>query len=113
MGSIVRHTLQPEADKNRIVYSGPGGPVRRNMTVRLSYDEGKTWPVAKVIKEGRVGGSDLVSLPDGRIGCLYSHSRSGWDKTSFARFTLGWLTDGKDAPAVPEKESASPPDSPQ
>ena len=113
MGSIVRHTLQPEADKNRIVYSGPGGPVRRNMTVRLSYDEGKTWPVAKVIKEGRVGGSDLVSLPDGRIGCLYSHSRSGWDKTSFARFTLGWLTDGKDAPAVPEKESASPPNSPQ
>ena len=64
------------------------------MTVRLSYDEGNTWPVAKVIHRGSAAASDLVILPDGKIGCLYSHS--GWNKTSFARFTLEWLTDGKD-----------------
>ena len=92
--SIIRYTLRPAAGKNRILYSGPGGPGRSNLTVRLSYDEGKTWPVAKVIHPGSAAYSDLVVLPDGRIGCLYTHS--GWGKTSFARFTLEWLTDGKD-----------------
>jgi len=66
------------------------------MTVRLSYDEGKTWPVAKVIYEGSAAYSDLVVLPDGGIGCLYE--RDGYRKITFARFNLRWLTDGKDQP---------------
>jgi sialidase-1 len=90
--SIQRHTLPPE--KNRILYSGPGGPGRSRMTVRLSYDEGKTWPVAKVIHEGSAAYSDLVVLPDKSIGCLYE--RDNYGKISFARFTLEWLTEGKD-----------------
>ena len=100
MTSIHRYSRQPEADKNRIVYSGPGGPKRENTTVRLSYDEGKTWPVAKLIRKGNVAGSDLTVMADGTIGLLYSHGATGWDQTSFARFTLGWLTDGQDSQAV-------------
>ncbi len=76
--------------RNRILYSGPGGPGRKNMTVRLSYDEGKTWPVAKVLCAGSAAYSDLVVLPDGSIGCLYE--RDGYRKITFARFSLGWLT---------------------
>ncbi len=91
--SIQRFTLPPA--RNRILYSGPGGPGRADMTVRLSYDEGKTWPVAKVIYEGSAAYSDLVVLPDQTIGCLYE--RDNYGKISFARFTLEWLTDGKDA----------------
>ncbi len=90
--SIQRYTLPPA--KNRILYSGPGGPGRSRMTVRLSYDEGKTWPKAKVIHEGSSAYSDLVVLPDGSIGCLYE--RDNYGKITFARFTLEWLTDGKD-----------------
>ena len=82
--------------KTRILYSGPGGPGRKNMTIRLSYDEGKTWPVAKVLYAGSAAYSDLVVLPDGGIGCLYE--RDEYRKITFARFTLGWLTDGKDQP---------------
>ena len=66
------------------------------MTIRLSYDEGKTWPVAKVLYAGSAAYSDLVVLPDGEIGCLYE--RDDYRKITFARFTLGWLTDGKDQP---------------
>jgi sialidase-1 len=62
----------------------------------LSNDEGKTWPVAKVICEGSAAYSDLVVLRDGDIGCLYE--RDGYRKITFARFTLRWLTDGKDQP---------------
>jgi len=90
--SILRYTLPPK--KNRILYSGPGGPGRSHMTVRLSYDEGKSWPVARVIHEGSAAYSDLVALPDATIGCLYE--RDDYGKITFARFTLAWLTDGKD-----------------
>jgi sialidase-1 len=64
------------------------------MTIRLSYDEGQTWPVAKVLYDGSAAYSDLAVLPDGTIGCLYE--RDDYGKITFARFTLAWLTDGKD-----------------
>jgi sialidase-1 len=94
--SIQRYSSPTTGGKNRILYSGPGGPKRKSMTIRLSYDEGKTWPVAKLLYEGSAAYSDLVVLPDDSIGCLYE--RDGYRKISFARFTLGWLTDGKDQP---------------
>ncbi|MEE8452660.1 MAG: sialidase family protein [Thermoguttaceae bacterium] len=89
--SIERYSLKP---KNRILYSGPGGEGRNHMTVRLSYDEGRTWPVAKRIYTGSSAYSDLVVLSDGTIGCLYE--RDNYGKITFARFTLEWLTDGQD-----------------
>jgi len=95
--SIQRYTLRPAAAKNRILYSGPGGPGRKRMTVRLSYNEGKSWPVAKVIHDGPAAYSDLVVLPNGSIGCLYERGdEHAYETISFARFTLRWLTDGKD-----------------
>ncbi|MBN2473379.1 MAG: exo-alpha-sialidase [Pirellulales bacterium] len=85
--SLHRYTLDP---KPRILYSGPGGPGRNRMTIRLSSDEGKTWPVAKVLYEGSAAYSDLVVLPDGTIGCLYE--RDDYGKITFARFTVAWLS---------------------
>lgn len=40
--------------------------------------------------------SDLVVLPDMSIGLLYETNATGWQSIWFARFTLEWLTDGKD-----------------
>lgn len=89
--SIARYSLGP---RNRILYSGPGGKGRNGMTVRLSYDEGATWPVAKTIHDGSSAYSDLVVFPDGSIGCLYE--RDGYRKITLAKFSLAWLTDGED-----------------
>lgn len=47
---------------------------RRNLTMRLSFDEGTTWPVARTIEAGRSAYSDLALLPDGTIGCLYERT---------------------------------------
>lgn len=94
--SIQRHTLARSGGKDRILYSGPGGPGRKNLTIRLSCDQGRTWPVAKVLYAGSAAYSDLVVFPDGSIGCLYE--RDDYRKITFARFTLGWLTDEKDQP---------------
>lgn len=83
--------------KSRILYSGPALPnARANGTIRLSYDEGKTWPVGKQIEPGLFYSySALAVLPDGSIGVLYEGN--GGLRITFARFTLSWLTDGKDS----------------
>lgn len=44
---------------------------RRNLTIKLSADEGKTWSVARVLNEGVSGYSDLAMGPDGTVYCLY------------------------------------------
>ena len=68
------------------------------MTVRLSYDEGATWRVAKLLHAGPAAYSALTVLPDRSIGCLYERgSKSAYETITFARFSLEWLTEGKDA----------------
>lgn len=86
--SILRYSWKP----NIILYSGPGGPSRVKMTVRASYDEGKTWPVSRRVKErGGSGYSDLAVLPDGSVCCFYE---AGWKgPIVFAKFPLSWLTE--------------------
>ncbi len=93
--SILRFTWPGGDEKSRILFSNPASKKRENMTIRLSYDEGKTWPVAKTVHGGSAAYSCLTVLPDRRIGLLYE--REGYKRISFARFSLGWLTDGKDS----------------
>ncbi len=102
--SLQRFSLPTENGKDRILYSGPGGPGRTHMTVRLTYDEGKSWPVARVIHPGPAAYSDLVVLKDGTIGCLYERGeKHPYEGIVFARFTLGWLTDGQDQTNRPSR----------
>ena len=94
MGSIFRYTDPADGSRSRILYCGPQSTRRENGAVFLSYDEGKTWLVKRVLSSGGFAYSCLTALPDGVIGCLYEVPRSG--KILFARFTLDWLTNGKD-----------------
>jgi sialidase-1 len=80
--SLLRCPGDGEADV--VVYCGPGGPGRKALTVRLSRDGGKTWPVAEVLYPGSAAYSDLVLLPGGTIGCLFE--RDDYGKISFTRF---------------------------
>ena len=65
------------------------------MTVRLSLDEGKTWPAAKVLHAGPSAYSDLAVLPDGTICCLYeAGKKSPYETITLARFPLEWLGEG-------------------
>ena len=94
-GSILRYTDPLDGYRSRILLVNPASQKQReNGTVRLSYDEGKTWPVTKTLYPGLYAYSCLVVLPDKSIGCLFE--RDDYQKITFARFTLDWLTDGKD-----------------
>lgn len=82
--------------KGRVLFANPASTKREKMTVRLSSDDGATWPVAKLLHAGPAAYSALAVLPDGAVGCLYERGRkSAYETITFARFPLEWLTDGK------------------
>lgn len=79
----------PDADgKPRWLFSNPAGPKRRDLTVRLSPDEGKTWPRSKLIQMGDAQYSSLALLPDGTVGCLFDRWDSGNYHLYFTRFRV-------------------------
>lgn len=85
--SISRYTQRPKYKKNRILFSNPASTKERvNMTVRLSYDEGKTWVVSKQIYAGKSAYSCLAVLPDMTIGLLYEKAYP-YKEITFARFS--------------------------
>lgn len=95
--SLLRLTTAATHGRNRLLFANPASARRERMTVRLSYDEGATWPVARVLHEGPAAYSSLVVLPDRTIGLLFERGdRSAYEGIAFAHFTLGWLTEGHD-----------------
>lgn len=44
---------------------------RMDVTIKLSRDDGRTWPVSKLRHAGPSAYSDLAVLPDGTILCFY------------------------------------------
>ncbi len=71
--SLIRYTAVAEGhDKNRLLFSNAKSPNRRkNLTVRLSYDEGATWTEGKTIYTEGSAYSSLTVLENGDIGLLF------------------------------------------
>jgi sialidase-1 len=87
-----RYSSSHDGEKNRILFSNPVKKGRSEGHVWLSYDDGRTWPINKVIEEGRFGYSTMTRLPDDRVGCIFWGDNGNIYLTTF---TLQWLTDGK------------------
>jgi sialidase-1 len=92
------HNLEPRAGQT----AAPGkSRDRKNLSLKLSYDEGKTWPVSRALEPGPSGYSDLAVLKDGTILCLYERWEADWREDgsywlTLARFNLEWLSEGRD-----------------
>ncbi|MCC6165267.1 MAG: exo-alpha-sialidase [Acidobacteria bacterium] len=85
----------------RLLFSNPASSRRERMTVRVSEDEGQTWPIARIVHEGPAAYSSLVDLQDRGIGLLFERGeKSPYETITFAVFTLPWLTAGRDGPAA-------------
>ncbi len=93
--SIHRYSLAGDGGKNRILFSNPAeAKSRKEMTLRMSLDEGKTWPVGRVLWPGPAAYSSLAVLPDGTVLCLYERGlKSPYEKITLARVKLDWLSD--------------------
>ncbi|PIX40268.1 MAG: hypothetical protein COZ57_26325 [Armatimonadetes bacterium CG_4_8_14_3_um_filter_66_20] len=106
-----RHSRQPADARNVILFSNPDNlgktlatwaRDRKNLTVKASFDECRTWPASRVLEPNPSGYSDLAVLPDKTILCLYEcgmidHMADSAALT-LARFSLEWVEQG--APAV-------------
>jgi len=65
---------------------------RNHLTLRLSYDECRTWPVAHVLWAGPAAYSDLSSTPDGAIYCLYENGNAlPYERITLTRLELNEL----------------------
>ncbi|MDP6722228.1 MAG: sialidase family protein [Pirellulaceae bacterium] len=94
-GNILRYSWREDADrggKSRILYCSPAGQGRTHLTIHVSYDEGKTWPVNKLVHAGGSAYSNMIVLPNGKIGILFE--KDGYQTISFTIVTLAWLEDG-------------------
>lgn len=98
MAGLLAHPAQPGtllfSCPHSLTLDGSGKEIpgsrakRQNLTIKLSRDDGKTWPVSKTLEPGPSAYSDLGVLPDGTVLCLYEDGKG----IRMARFNLEWLT---------------------
>lgn len=92
MGGLTRYHHD---GKSLLLFSNPDTPRRRrNVTVRVSEDEGKTWPISRSVEPGWSAYSDINVTPSGTILCFYGRSDKpnfAGDRLTVARFRLNWL----------------------
>jgi sialidase-1 len=78
------HTLARDPSGNEI--PAGRGP-RKNLSIKVSHDDGLTWPISKTLESGPSAYSDLAILPGGDVLCLYE----GDQTIVVARFNLPWI----------------------
>lgn len=78
---------------NNILFSNPASTDKREkMTIKLSQNNGTTWPYAFLVYPGPAAYSDLVNLPDGYIGLLYEYGTNNtYEKIGFTRISFETL----------------------
>lgn len=84
-------TIYRRGNSEVLIFTNAASARRRNLTVKISYDQGHTWPIARVINPGSSGYSTVIPLKNGSIGVLYE--RGGPDaiaRITFACFTVAW-----------------------
>jgi sialidase-1 len=103
--AIQRYTLKSAGDdRNRILWTGPKGPGRANLVVRVSYDEGQTFTGERPISSGPAAYSDLTILKDKTVGVLWERGvEQGYQFITFTRFNLEFLEPDRQDQGSPEE----------
>ncbi|MFI6517690.1 exo-alpha-sialidase [Spirillospora sp. NPDC050679] len=71
------------------LHSNNAATSRTELTVRVSRDDGASWPRSALIKPGAAGYSTMAVMPDGSVGVLYEIGDTGG--IVFTRVTIPWL----------------------
>lgn len=88
--NMIRYSFPSATEKSRILFCNPANPTsRKELTVRVSYDEGKTWPVSAMLYRGYAAYSCMAVIDDGTIGLYFERDHTS--KLSFMKFTMEWL----------------------
>lgn len=93
--AAIRRLRWPETERPGVIlFSNPASAEQRiNLTLRASFDDGQTWPVAQVLHPGPSAYSDLAVLPNGDIACLFEAGRTNaYESIVLQRLSPGaWL----------------------
>ncbi len=102
-GSLIRYApdaAAPDPRSSWLLFSNTESTSARvNLTVKMSCDNGRTWPVRRVVEPGSAAYSTLTRLPGGRFGLLWE--RDGYRHITFSSFGPAWLGTCADAGAAP------------
>ena len=87
----------PLGGDERLVFANPAHPsARLRLTLRLSRDGGRSWPVHRLIDPGPSAYSDLVVIDRANLGLVYERGNSGG--IAFVAVGLDWLARGEEGP---------------
>ena len=65
-------------DRRVLLFSNAGDRRERwNLTISVSMDGGRSWPRHTVLYAGPAAYSDIVALPQGRLGVLWERGDEG------------------------------------
>jgi sialidase-1 len=91
--SIRRYAWPGDEAGSVLLFSNPASRRREKLTIRLSRDEGQTWPVGRLLDARPSAYSCLAVLPDRQVGVLYeAGAKSPYESIVFARFPLSWVS---------------------
>lgn len=91
--SLRRQVWPVEGRPGILLFSNPAADRRERMTLRASFDDGRTWPVSRLLDARPSAYSCLTMLPDGTIGILYEAGQKGpYESIVFSRIAPEWLT---------------------
>jgi len=88
----------PYDDRDILIFSSPSPkiPKRHDITVWVSFDGGKTWPVSRLVKKGPGNYTWLAAGRKGTPseGMIYLAANKDW----IARFNLAWILEKQELP---------------
>lgn len=88
--SLVRYAGRDRLKRQLTLSCAAAQP--ESLQLRLSYDGGKTWPIAKPLWSGPARNPALASLTGVAIGCLFECGEATpGERIAFSRFNLHWL----------------------
>jgi sialidase-1 len=88
--------------RRSLVFANPASTARERLTVRLSDDDGATWPASRIVHHGPAAYSSLAAFADGSVAVLFERGdRSPYERITFSRLPLAWLQNGRDERPVP------------
>jgi sialidase-1 len=96
---LTRYSYEDDAalgNKGRILFSTPTQG-RSNGVIKMSYDDGKTWPVARHVGNGPYAYSVLCPVKPGVAGVLFEVNGNPIRHIRFAPFSISWLSGGEDS----------------
>jgi sialidase-1 len=88
------HRLRwPDSERPGVIlFANAASLKRERMTVRASLDEGRSWPMARLVHAGPAAYSSLCAFGGDEAGLLYeSGEKNPYERITFARFNLAWL----------------------